>query len=246
MTTFTAKSVVVDCADNYGNSLMCIRSIEFHLSGSLIPVTSGFVAYGTSRYSTNYSYEMIFNTSLSKTGVWQYTSWVSNNASTNQRVIIVFDTPITFDEIVVNNGHSDGTVTDSGAKNVKIQISDDAISNVTYNAAVSNSYLLFDGIFDQHVAANIADDKTLSLIPPPYKVSGTVTVNGSPAARTVAVFLRDGFTLLGTTTSNATTGAFELNNWHLSSSTDALLVTAIDSTGDYNAVSVDYITAVAI
>jgi len=165
MTTFSAKSVVIDCADNYGHTQMSIRSIEFHLNGSLISVTSGFTAYGTSRYSADYSYEMIFNTSLSKTGAWLYTSWVTNSNS-NQRVIIVFNTPITFDEIIVNNGHSDGIVTNTGAKNVTIKISDDAITNTTYNAEVSNSYLLFNGAFDQHVAQNIIDDKTLSLILP--------------------------------------------------------------------------------
>ena len=75
------------------------------------------------------------------------------------------------------------------------------------------------------------------------KVSGTVTVNGSPAARTVAVFLRSNFTLLGTTTSDASTGAFEIIG--VPSDANALLVTAIDSTDTYNAVSVDYITSVS-
>ena len=77
------------------------------------------------------------------------------------------------------------------------------------------------------------------------KVSGIVTVSGSPAARTVAVFLRSDFTLLGTTTSNATTGAFEILNGLIPADANALLVTAIDSTGTYNAVSVDYITSVS-
>jgi len=90
-----------------------------------------------------------------------------------------------------------------------------------------------------------ADHPYKSAAPTINKVSGTVTVNGSPAARTVAVFLRSDFTLLGTTTSNATTGAFEILNYLIPADANALLVTALDSTGTYNAVSVDYITAVS-
>jgi len=90
-----------------------------------------------------------------------------------------------------------------------------------------------------------ADHPYKSAAPTLNKVSGVVTVNGSPAARTVAVFLRSDFTLLGTTTSNATTGAFEILNGLIPPDANALLVTAIDSTGTYNAVSVDYITSVS-
>ena len=90
-----------------------------------------------------------------------------------------------------------------------------------------------------------ADHPYKSAAPTINKVSGVVTVNGSPAARTVAVFRRSDFTLLGTTTSNATTGAFEILNDLIPADANALLVTAIDSTGTYNAVSVDYITSVA-
>ena len=94
-------------------------------------------------------------------------------------------------------------------------------------------------------AALPADHPYKSAAPTLNKVSGTVTVNGSPAARTVAVFRRSDFTLLGTTTSNATTGAFEILNYLIPADANALLVTAIDSTGTYNAVSVDYITSVS-
>ena len=94
--------------------------------------------------------------------------------------------------------------------------------------------------------ANLAADHPYkSAAPTINKVSGIVTVNGSPAARTVAVFLRSDFTLIGTTTSDETTGAFELNSSLLPDTANALLVTAIDSSGTYNAVSVDYITSVA-
>ena len=88
-----------------------------------------------------------------------------------------------------------------------------------------------------------ADHLYKSAAPTLHKVSGTVTVNGSPAARTVAVFRRSDFTLLGTTTSDASTGTFEILGMPLDA--NALLVTAIDSTGTYNAVSVDYITSVS-
>jgi len=95
------------------------------------------------------------------------------------------------------------------------------------------------------VADLAADHPYKSAAPTTNKVSGVVTVNGSPAARTVAVFRRSDFTLLGTTTSNATTGAFEISNGLIPADANALLVTAIDATGTYNAVSVDYITSVS-
>lgn len=160
----TAKSVILDIADNWvrpTDLYMAIRSVEFALAGNIIPVTSGFAAYATSSFG-GYTPAMAFNTTLSKVGSWAGNSWVSGDGNiTNQRLIIVFDAPITFDQIVINNGHTFGGYCNCGAKNIKISVSTDAVTNATYNAAITNSTVLWSGIMPQHVASDVVDPVTV-------------------------------------------------------------------------------------
>lgn len=160
-----AKSVVLDMADNWGDvEYMGIRSIEFTLNGSVITMTSGFTADVTSEYSSSYAAAFAFNTSLAKIGGLGNTSWESaTNQITNQRLIIVFDTPLEFDGITVNNLHTGGGLTARGAKNVVITASDDTITSVVYEDTITNGTVLFDGVFTQHINSNVADDKVLLL-----------------------------------------------------------------------------------
>lgn len=165
--SFTAKSVIIDVADNYGNiSCVGIRSIDFYLLGSIIPMAqANYSSYETTKYNNYYYSKYIFDTSLSKTGSQVMTSWHSSSGyKTNQRISCVFNSEITFDEIVVNNYHASGVTTDEGAKNVKIYISDDSITSTVYGATISNSSLIFDGQFNKHVASNVEDPQTLTLI----------------------------------------------------------------------------------
>jgi hypothetical protein len=159
-----AKSVIFDFADDWGGSsvYMAIRSIEFWFAGSMIPVTSGFTAYATSQYSTSYIPSYAFNTSLTKIGTWASTTWISGNfsgSSVEQRLIIVFDSPITFDKIVINNAHHNGGYTDEGVKNTVITSSIDAITDTTYNAEITNPTVLFDGVISKHITSDVADDQ---------------------------------------------------------------------------------------
>lgn len=88
----------------------------------------------------------------------------SPGETTSQRLVIVFDSSTTFDEIRVNNCHDEGAYTSNGAKNVEINISTDSISSVVYEAAISNSTQIYDSTFDEHSASDVEDEQTLITI----------------------------------------------------------------------------------
>jgi lysophospholipase L1-like esterase len=160
----TVKSVIFDFADNYGNgTFMDGRSAEFYANDDLIVMNAQRATmYATSQFSGTYAKEFLFDTSLSKTGTNANNAWASGNGqTTNQRVIIVFDNAKSIDQIVFNNGHTSGGTTNAGVQNTKIYTSTDAITDTTYGAAIANSTKIFDGVIDQHVAADTADDQNL-------------------------------------------------------------------------------------
>lgn len=165
--SITAKSVIFDIADTYGavspSDYMGIRSIEFSIGGSVISLTTGFVAYATSTFS-GYDPKWTFDTSKSKTGSWSGNEWVSAySGNFNQRLIIVFDSPLTFDSLIVNNGHTLGGYTANGAKTVSIHSSSDTITNTTYAASITNSTELFTGDFNRHVSSDVEDPQTIAI-----------------------------------------------------------------------------------
>ncbi len=154
----TAKSVVFDIANNYGESNnMGLRGIEFYLNDSQLALTaSDFTAYSTTQYSASYVATFVFDTTVSRIGTHTNQSWVST-ATTSQRVIVVFNSPQTFNEIQVSNFHLSGGVTNIGSKDVKVTSSTDDITDTTYNASIANSTLLKDDTWLQHAASNIED-----------------------------------------------------------------------------------------
>lgn len=156
------KSVIFDIADNYGAALIGIRSIEFLASSSVIPMVGNYTAYATTITTPTIDYEpsFAFNTTLSKTGVREDTSWLADS-DTNQRLIIVFDTIQAFDEIVINNGHTSGVATNSGAQNVKITVSPNIVTDTTYNAGVIGGTVLNNTAWPQHVASDTIDNQTV-------------------------------------------------------------------------------------
>jgi len=184
--SFTAKSVVFDCADSYeAVNYIGIRSVDFYLASVLVARVSGDMTCYATTSESGTAPEDAFITALSKTGSYVDKCWLSNApAPTNQRLIMVNDSPIEFDEIVINNFHNSGSSTDSGAQNVKITISTDAITDTTYNAAVSNSTVIYNSTFDQHIASDVQDDQILTLITPetvdsePFEA--TVSLSASP------------------------------------------------------------------
>jgi hypothetical protein len=186
------KSVVLDIADNHDYTeyaAISIRSIEFFLDGTLVTVLDNHNYYATTKQDTSLEPEFAFNTSLSKTGTSANNAWASlYNNYTNQRLILVFNSSTEFNKIVVNNGHNldGGANTGIGAKNVKITISSDAITDTTYNATVANSEVIFNGVFDEHVVTDIEDPQTVwmepevgvgSIVSPLASVSGISAVD---------------------------------------------------------------------
>jgi hypothetical protein len=140
----TTKSVVFDIADNWGHAdQIGVRAIAFKYLGSFVSLLPADFTGGVSSQETaNFDHEDIFDTSLSVTGAATDTNaWRSATPSnnTNQRLVVVFNTLQTFDEIVINNYHSSGASTNLGMKTTTVKISDDVITDYTYNAAVSNS-----------------------------------------------------------------------------------------------------------
>jgi hypothetical protein len=162
--THTAKSFILDVADNWGDSSWIgIRSIDFWYNDSKITLsTSDFSSYATSEYSSQYHAENLFDTSISKTGSIADTSWLTD-LITNRRIICVFNSEQNIDGIRINNIHSAGGLTTRGAKNVKAYFSTDTITDTTYNAAISNSTLVYDGQFEKHSTQDAEDEQILTV-----------------------------------------------------------------------------------
>lgn len=156
----TAKSVVFDIADCWGHaSRSATRGIDFLFDGTSLGLTAAdYTAYATSSYA-GFNPSPPFDTAVSQTGSGDATtSWASaDGGHVNQRLIIIFDTPHVFDEIQNNNYHHSGTTTNAGLKNVKITTSTDAITDTTYNAAISNATVLNNTVWPEHEAADTAD-----------------------------------------------------------------------------------------
>lgn len=171
--SYTAKSIILDIADNHGDpSNMGLWSIEFKLAGVLIEVSvANVVCYSTTNIGLHLP-EYAFHTGLNKDGHSPYDSW-RGSATTNQRLIGVFSSPITFDEVVINNWHYDGSFTTLGANNVKIYTSSDAITSPVYDEAIANSEVIFNGLFSEHGPINAADDEVLVLGGPPIEFIST-------------------------------------------------------------------------
>ncbi len=76
------------------------------------------------------------------------------------------------------------------------------------------------------------------------KIAGTITVDGQPAKRFVAVYDRRNFAFIAATVSNQNTGKWEITGIP-EFPERTLLVVATDTTGNYNAEVADYISQVA-
>lgn len=164
--TYSPKSLILDCAENYGfATVMALRSLDLNLRGSLIDITAGQISvFATTKFDADHDEEHIFITALSKTGLWINNGWVSNGVKQPNRISVVFNDIPTFDEIVMNNGHNEGGLTDAGVKGLEIFTSSDSISSTTYGGAISNSELIFNSDLTEHVALDEIDNETLILI----------------------------------------------------------------------------------
>ena len=162
-----AKSFIFDFADNYGNGdYMGIRSIEFYDDNDeLIELsTDDFTTYVTTTYSSLYEADNIFDTSISKIGSANDTSWLSGRYyTTNQRLICVFNSIKYITKIVVNNFHTDGGYATRGVRNTTIYYTNYAYTNTSYGNLDPNFNTIFSSIIEAHVATNTVDDQILAL-----------------------------------------------------------------------------------
>lgn len=159
------KSVIFDIATNWGGGDVGVRSIEFKNNSTLIALTTEFTAYATTDQGAQFVPAFAFNTAILKASSSSVnTEWNSASLSppnVNQRLIIVFDSPQTFDEIVINNSHSEGAGTSDGARQVKITITDVPVTDTVYNSTVPRGLVLNDNEWPEHVASDVADDQTV-------------------------------------------------------------------------------------
>ncbi len=108
-----------------------------------------------------------FITGLSKTGVAVQQAWLSEGTYvTDQRLMVVFNSPITFDKIVINNWtywstSGVGGFTTYGARNVAITTSTDEITDITYDADIANSTPLITSEWPRHASEDVIDDQTV-------------------------------------------------------------------------------------
>ena len=156
------KSVIFDVADNYGNgSFVGVRSVDFFNDGSLIDMTlSDFAAYSTTELSGSFVVENAFETALSKLSGATNRAFVADETN-SERFIIVFNTAQEFDQIIVNNYHSNGSSTNIGINNMVVTGSTDEITDTTYQGAISNGTELFNGALNEHVSSNQVDDQVI-------------------------------------------------------------------------------------
>lgn len=173
---YTASTIAVDVATNHGFYQMGLRSIDFYRNGELIPVTPLDIIYSNATsWRTDYGAENVFITALSKLGASYQTGLCTYERASNTRILCSFARPVEFDQIVVNNGHN-GSTTDHGAKDVKIFVSPTTLvtgpmerEDIICGDLIPGQLLIFDGVFLEHVTADVEDPQTLSLITPPLE-----------------------------------------------------------------------------
>ena len=156
----STKSVIFDIADCHGSTLLGVRCIEFSLDGVKYELTtSDLTGYATNSY-TGHNPSIAFDTIHSKIDAHTASnSWLSNNVALNIRLIVVFDIAISFDNIILNNFHTNGSQTDIGIKNTKVTISPSSITDTTYNAAIADGTVIQNSIFPEHPTSNTIDNQ---------------------------------------------------------------------------------------
>jgi len=162
--SFTAKSLVGDVYSNWGAATYAqLRQIDLWFEGSKLLLTpSDYTAYGSFYASSTETYNAM-DTDRPKTGAVTNNGWV-HTGTASFRFSFVFNSPQTFDKIIINNGHHSGTVTTRGFKDVILQSSTDAITSTTFEEAVTNSTSVFDGEFPEHAATDTVQDYELTLV----------------------------------------------------------------------------------
>lgn len=222
---FIAKSVIVDIANNYGETTyMVLSSIVFYNNGQKVILTPDmFEAYSSSNATNEYLVSNVFNTSTDKT-LWAYNVWqTAPGQVTKQRLVLNLHDPISFTNIEIFNSISNTSErTDRGVKDAKISITLDNITSTVYDAPISNAKLIFDGQFLRQpiwtgvfprVGANMFSTVTtpLSLITN-FSILGTVTNGFDFLSRAVHLYRRSDGYHIGQQMSDVATGTFNFKS----------------------------------
>ena len=127
-----------------------LRRVEFYLENNLIEINEESAEY----LETGYVFQA-FKTSLDITGNLYYDSWWANAYSASLPYIQAdFHTPITFDKIIINNGHSCGGDTQFGVKDIEILISPNKVDNLVK---------IWDGQIPKHCNIDMRDNFLIPL-----------------------------------------------------------------------------------
>lgn len=154
------------------------------------PAHSSTYVKATSQYSTSYVPHFATDPSKPLTGSYSSNAWISVNGTyTNQRFHIDLGSSRIIDRIYYENLHNNGSSIQYGVKNFTLWGSNDASAFADTTYATDTNWTEITGLsqtsFDQHVAANVADPKYITIL-------GNVT-----AYRYYAFKIADGWTTTG-------------------------------------------------
>jgi hypothetical protein len=158
--------VILDITDNWGDpNHIGIRSIDFYYSGSKLDILQAtFSAAATTIDNGNQGADRTFDITQTKTGSEFGAQWLTTDfVVSNQRIYISFNTPQTFDKIVINNSTHSGSYVTRGARNTKIYRTNPGSSwtpSTVFNETIPDSTLLFDGELAIHIDDDIEDEQT--------------------------------------------------------------------------------------
>lgn len=154
-----ARSIIIDIADNWGGTNVGIKHFCPTLKGNDLYVDD-WSFYSTSEESASYTLKNAC-TLTQKNGPAINFSWKSlAGVSTNQRLILVAKSAFYMDNFNFVNFHDNLTsLITSGAKNIKIQVTENVVTDTTYNQDVPNSKVLYSGQVQQFLNISKADER---------------------------------------------------------------------------------------
>lgn len=77
------------------------------------------------------------------------------------RFVVNLGAEITFDEIIVENFHEDGTKTEYGVRDAEVHITLDSLNSLAIGEAVPNGTTVFTGELTQHTETNTIEPQKL-------------------------------------------------------------------------------------
>lgn len=162
---FTANYIIIDILDNWGSvSYIGLNKIELlDETGNIIPMAStDYTITSTGTSNASYPPELIFDTSVSATGI----GWLTSTTS-SVRLICQFNESKSFYGMQINNPASNIT---AGIKNIKIYVAIDGDIESIYNGLTGNSILIFDNIVPIHINISTIRDNFIVFYHSEYEI----------------------------------------------------------------------------